>query len=186
MILSGIYRIKNIITNDCYVGSSVNIERRWKEHKNALKANCHDNQYIQNAYNKYGIDAFKYEILEICPVEYIIEREQERIDTGAFKFNISLIAAKPPDRTGKKLSDETKEKIGAGNKGKASNRAGCKLSAETRAKMSAASKGHTRNKGRKLSEETKAKLSTAAKGKIFSEEHKANLRAAAKNRKHNR
>jgi group I intron endonuclease len=84
MKLSGIYRIKNIITGDCYVGSAVNIERRWKKHQWMLKANRHCNPKLQNSYNKYGVDAFKYEIFEIFPEEYIIQREQERIDTDVF------------------------------------------------------------------------------------------------------
>lgn len=163
MILSGIYRIKNIITGDCYVGSATNIERRWKTHRNDLKKNKHCNQYLQRAYNKYGIDAFKYEIFEICPVEYLLEREQERIDSGAFKYNICMVAG---NSCGRLASDETKAKISAALKGhtNGNGKIGFKHSEETKAKMSAAKKGN--------------KSAAAGKGRRLSEEHKAKLRAA--------
>lgn len=138
MILSGIYRIKNNITGDCYVGSSNNINRRFSDHRRYLRTNCHINKKLQNSYNKYGEDAFKYEIFEICPVEYLLEREQERLDTGAFSLNICLIAGGAPNVwNGKKHSEESK------------------------AKMSAAQKGNTNSKGNKHSAETKAKMRVA-------------------------
>lgn len=140
---SGIYRIKNIITGDCYVGSSVNIEKRWKEHQRRLKNNKHCNPKLQASYNKYGIDAFVYNVLDYC--ENILEREQMFIDTGAFKFNICMIAAKPPTIFGSTYM------------------IGKKFSEEHKAKISAAMKDNTNSKGRKLSEEHKAKLSAATK-----------------------
>ena len=178
---SGIYRIKNIITNDCYVGSSINIEKRWREHQRALKRNKHRNPKLQNAYNKYGVDSFKYEIFEICPVEFLLEREQERLDSGAFSYNICMVAG---NTAGRKASDETKAKLSAAKKGEkhsdetkakicASNK-GKKRSAETKAKISASA-----SKMRKpLSEEHKAKLSAVGKGRVFSEETKAKISAA--------
>lgn len=47
----GIYKI--IINNKVYIGSSFNIQKRLIQHKSDLKNNRHDNQYLQNAYNKY-------------------------------------------------------------------------------------------------------------------------------------
>lgn len=63
MIISGVYRIE--INNKSYIGSTVNIHQRWKQHKTNLNCNRHDNQYLQNAYNKYG--NAKFEILENMP-----------------------------------------------------------------------------------------------------------------------
>ena len=169
---SGIYRIKNIITGDCYVGSSINIERRWTRHCRDLKANRHDNQFMQASYNKYGVDAFVYNVLDYC--ENIIEREQMFLDTGAFKFNICKVAAAP--MSGRKQSDETKAKISKANKG-------FRHSDETKAQMSAAAKGNTRNNGRIASDETKAKISAAHKGLKLSDETKAKISAVHKGRK---
>lgn len=47
----GIYKI--IINNKVYIGSSFNIQRRLIQHKSDLKNNRHDNQHLQNAYNKH-------------------------------------------------------------------------------------------------------------------------------------
>ena len=55
------------------------------------------------------------------------------------------------------MSEEIRAKLSAARKGKPSNRAGKKLSEETKAKISAA------NKGMKHSEDTKAKMSVAKK-----------------------
>ena len=62
---SGVYQIKNVVNKHCYVGSSVNIDIRWSVHKHLLKNNKHYNQYLQNAWNKYKQDNFKFEILEL-------------------------------------------------------------------------------------------------------------------------
>ena len=64
--MKGIYIIKNIITDNFYIGSSNNIHKRILEHFNNLKRNKHPNKYLQNSYNKYKIENFSYEILELC------------------------------------------------------------------------------------------------------------------------
>jgi predicted GIY-YIG superfamily endonuclease len=46
---SGIYRIKNIINNKCYYGSSKHIQKRFNEHINKLKNNKHINIILQRA-----------------------------------------------------------------------------------------------------------------------------------------
>lgn len=48
--MAGVYQIYNKETNKRYIGSSINIERRLKEHKRNLKANRHSNQHLQNAH----------------------------------------------------------------------------------------------------------------------------------------
>jgi len=58
--------------------------------------------------------------------------------------------------------------------------AGKSMSEETKAKIRAANKGNAHNKGRKRSEETKAKIGAAMKNKKHSEEHNAKIGAARK------
>ena len=53
-------------------------QRRYN-HLNSLKRGKHSNKFLQRTYNKYGEDAFQFEIIEICE-ENIIEREQYWID----------------------------------------------------------------------------------------------------------
>lgn len=51
--MSGVYQIYNPINNKRYIGSSINVERRLKEHLRNLKKNTHCNVHLQSAYNKY-------------------------------------------------------------------------------------------------------------------------------------
>lgn len=60
----GIYKITNLKNNKCYIGQSTDIKTRWNNHKFELKSNTHCNPYLQNAFNKYGEDAFEFRILE--------------------------------------------------------------------------------------------------------------------------
>lgn len=82
--ISGIYIIRNIINNKVYIGSSVSINSRLSTHKNLLMNNKHFNKHLQSSYNKYGLNSFTFNILEITNVSIINEREE---------FNISLYNA---------------------------------------------------------------------------------------------
>lgn len=71
-----IYIIKNVVSNKVYIGQTINFNRRKSEHKFSLKYNKCDNRYIQGDLNKYGIDSFKFEILEDnVNAENLLERE---------------------------------------------------------------------------------------------------------------
>jgi group I intron endonuclease len=58
-----------------YVGQSKNIEKRWYEHKWNLNRDNHRNNYLQNAWNKYGKENFEFIILENITDEELNERE---------------------------------------------------------------------------------------------------------------
>lgn len=73
----GIYKITNTITNQCYIGQSVEIEKRWKDHIYESKHLHHKTKFYL-ALNQYGIDAFKFEVLEECPLNQEILDERER------------------------------------------------------------------------------------------------------------
>ena len=64
MIYNGVYLIENSITGRKYVGSSSNIDRRIKTHKQHLKKGCHNNRKLQKDHDMYGIESFKFIILE--------------------------------------------------------------------------------------------------------------------------
>jgi len=74
--ICGIYKITNMINYKFYIGSSNNINNRWRQHKKALNEGTHGNPYLQNAWNKYGGQNFKFEIIEECTPEMQFEREQ--------------------------------------------------------------------------------------------------------------
>lgn len=76
----GIYKIENIITDKKYLGSSLNIEKRILRHKNELTKNKHVNTHLQREFNKYGVNFFIFEIVEICNKEEVREIEQKYLD----------------------------------------------------------------------------------------------------------
>lgn len=67
MIISGIYTITNISDNKIYVGSSIDIFDRFKQHKKNLLYKKHHNKKLQYDYNKLGEVCFSYEIIEEQP-----------------------------------------------------------------------------------------------------------------------
>lgn len=65
----GIYSITNIINGKLYIGKSKNIKSRWLDHERNLRKNKHHNDYLQNAWNKYGEVNFKFDVVEITDEE---------------------------------------------------------------------------------------------------------------------
>lgn len=63
--ISGIYKITNSINNKCYIGMSTKLKDRIKRHLRKLVTNNHNNKYLSRAFNKYGVDNFEIEILEM-------------------------------------------------------------------------------------------------------------------------
>jgi len=61
---SGIYKITCLSNNRIYIGSAVNLAARKNQHFRALKLNKHENKYLQRAYNKYGVEAFIWHVLQ--------------------------------------------------------------------------------------------------------------------------
>lgn len=73
----GIYKITNNVNGKCYIGQAVDIESRWRKHHTA-PFNPNDKSYnypLYRAIRKYGIENFKFEVLEECPRELLNERE---------------------------------------------------------------------------------------------------------------
>ena len=66
----GIYKITKKSNGKSYIGQSNDIERRINEHKYKVDL------AIDQAINKYGIDAFEYEIIEECELSQLDEREK--------------------------------------------------------------------------------------------------------------
>lgn len=161
--ISGIYSIINTLNNLRYVGSSSNMTKRWNEHKYQLSKNTHRNRYLQNAWNKYGVYNFKFEILEIVEnftVELLEKQEQHWIDFYNSSdrqkgYNLRL---KANTNLGMKRTLETKEKMRQKKLGKQF-RLGTKHTQETIEKM------RQSHAGFKHTAETKAKISKTTKGK---------------------
>ena len=90
---SGIYAIENTVNGKIYVGSAVNLGRRFKDHRVHLNQGKHHSLKLQRAWNKYGAAVFVFKILEaIKNHNELVLREQYWIDTldvlGDFGYNI--------------------------------------------------------------------------------------------------
>ena len=68
----GIYKITNKINNKVYIGQSIHIEERWKQHINATISG---EQVLYKAFRKYGLENFTFEIIEECLQSKLDERE---------------------------------------------------------------------------------------------------------------
>lgn len=72
----GIYSITNIINNKIYIGQSVDIKARIRNHKWALKHNRHKNDHLQKSFNKYGEDCFVFDIICECKEDELDKLER--------------------------------------------------------------------------------------------------------------
>ena len=179
----GIYKILNIVNNKVYVGSSVDIKRRWKSHLNKLKHSKHPNSHLQHAWNKYGEESFAFYIKEeVIFEDILLKREGYWQDfyksyNNDFGYNMNRV-----DENGiVHHSKETKLKISIAQQN---------MSKETIQNMRIAVQKRVQdpnyinpNKGKKPSKEVRAKMSAAAKGKKVSKETREKLSKAGKGRK---
>ena len=88
----GVYKITCEPTGVVYVGSSISVKNRWREHRWALGAGCHHNAHLQNAWNKYGAESFVFDVIQYVDfAENLRDREQHWLDRHIEKFNIELV-----------------------------------------------------------------------------------------------
>lgn len=123
--LPGIYKWVNLIDGKIYIGKGINIHKRIQAYQYRIKPN-QKLEHINLAHKKYGFSNFKVEVIEVYPSrtpfieKYILEREafwikfynatDKSIGYNTLQFS--------NDRTGIPLSEETKRKISAANKGR--------------------------------------------------------------------
>lgn len=117
--MSGVYQIYNTVNGKRYIGSSIHIEQRFKEHLRNLRANKYVNAHLQCAWNKYGEQSFILEEVELCEPDQCLKIEQEYIDyyhaaDRNFGYNIDPYA----EHSGNTLSEETRKKISEKAKGR--------------------------------------------------------------------
>jgi group I intron endonuclease len=118
--ICGIYKIVNKSTGQCYVGQSQRIQKRIKEHFRLLRWNKHQNQHLQNAYNKYGAENFYGEVeVECADLNELDMLEETFLKKDAW-FEESIVYniadfAKAPMR-GKIHSEEARQRIRLGRR----------------------------------------------------------------------
>lgn len=74
-----------------YYGRSQEVEKRWRSHRNMLRKNEHSNIEMQNDWNEFGEDAFRFNIIEtFTDIDASIAAEQTLIDDSmGISYNIS-------------------------------------------------------------------------------------------------
>jgi hypothetical protein len=102
MTRSGIYAIENTKNGKLYVGSSVDVHKRWVQHKSSLRKGLHHSIALQRAWNKYGCDCFHFKVLEYC--DDLVGREQHYIDSLNSAYNVLPLAYRSSGRVMKKKS----------------------------------------------------------------------------------
>jgi group I intron endonuclease len=164
-VKSGIYSILQLSTALHYVGSAVELRRRWDRHKSDLNAGRHHNRKLQRSWNKYGSDDFRFDVLEACDESVLIDREQFWLDATLPFFNVLRQAY---SMTGYKHSNEAKLK-----NSKAAKLMWDSMTSEQREKRVDAHAAKI--KGSRHSEDTKRKMSESHKVIQMTERQLANL-----------
>ena len=174
--ITGIYQILNKSNGKSYIGSSLDIKSRWREHVSSMTNGNSGCVKLQRAWDKYGEEVFEFNIIEIVPANKIelYKREQyyiDKFDSVNNGYNICPIAG---TCAGVKRTRETIERIKKAVEGKQAGELnsfyGKHHSEETRKLLSEINTGKTH------SEETKAKISAISLGQRHTEETKEHLR----------
>lgn len=171
--ICGIYMIFNKDNWKVYIGQAVWINRRWKRHKTELRNHYHRSGHLQKAWNKYGENAFVFNVIEECMNDKQVLKEREQ-------YWIDFFDSANPERgyntfpsagscLGFKHSDEAKRKIAESNRKRT-------ISEESKRKNSESHKGKGLGKdnpfySKKHSEESRKKMSQSKIGKYVGEKN---------------
>lgn len=90
--VTGIYKITNIITGECYIGQAADVASRWSEHaKCGLGIDTPAGNKLYKAIQEYGLQSFSWELLEKCDRAELNEKERYYIglyDSVNYGYNI--------------------------------------------------------------------------------------------------
>ena len=169
-----IYKIRNVINDKFYVGSTVDSRKRFWAHRKALRLGTHDCVHLQRAWNKYGEDCFKFEIVEqLDSRDDLYPAEQKWLDEHFGKdycYNVAAHADSPMRDASPEIRAKLAAKAKEWHKNNAHPRQGSAHTDESKAQMSETRRGkhagteHYRY-GKTLDEATRKKIGDAQRGK---------------------
>lgn len=166
----GIYGIKNKISGKYYVGKSVDVHKRLKDHGKRLKGGYHFNQKLQRAWAKYGGLNFEFMVLEHCQRDELNNKETSWIKKLDSRINGFNMTDGGDGSQGRKQSKETKEKLRNAFLGKP----GRKHTEEHKEYMSKIMAGENNPMyGKKLHPQSRNKISVALKKRYKHQPHHA-------------
>jgi group I intron endonuclease len=182
-VLSGIYSIVCKTNDKGYLGSSKNIQARWKKHLYFLRKGNHVNTHLQNSFNLYGENSLEFRLIEdltgSSPKEI---REIEQIYLDQMDWSTSFNICK--DSRGGEVTEEANERRRESLR-KFHEENPDAIRGENNPfygrthKQSSKDQVSEKNTGKVRSEEYKRQKSefmSSRRGRHHSEEHKANLR----------
>jgi group I intron endonuclease len=196
---NGVYIIRCKINNFVYIGSASGkrgFRKRLSFHLWHLQKGTHHSNILQSHFDRYGKDAFEFEIAIVCPPEKCLDFEQALLRARGIGsqnecYNLSAHVTyagwakrKATTKPRPPVSEETRRKLSEANKGKF-------VSAETRRKISEAGRGRkmppesvarmaAKNRGAKRSPEIIERMRLAQQARELSPEFRAAMGKRAK------
>jgi len=176
---AGVYQIRNAVDGKTYVGSAINLRKRFNDHRSLLKRDRHHCQHLQRAWKKHGEACFSFEPLLFCRPNDVLFFEQRALLALCPIYNTNPLAISNFGRTFGPMSEERRARMSIARKGIKKP----PFSKEHRRNISLAKQGvkigpcpeatkekirATRKRGVPLDAETKVKLSKAMKGRPWS------------------
>lgn len=168
-----IYRIRNVVNGNFYVGSTVDSRKRFWAHRKDLRLNRHACIHLQRAWNKYGEDCFKFEVIqELSCKEELFPAEQKLLDENFGKehcYNTAKYADAPMRDASEALRARLAEKTRAWLERDGHPRQGASWSEEAKEAIRQTRLGkhsgpdHYRY-GKEVSEETRKKIGDTQRG----------------------
>ena len=116
-MIIGVYYICNNFTGQYYIGQTIDINRRRKEHLNDLRKNKHENAHLQHSYNKYGEKYFTFKIIIQCSKDKLNFYEKYYIQLYDSEKNGFNMNEGGQTTTGYRFTEEVKQKISNSLKG---------------------------------------------------------------------
>jgi group I intron endonuclease len=179
------------VNGHLYIGQSVNLAQRKRQHFSNIHLNNHCNSHLQNAVNLYGIDKFSFKTLFLCESSELTYYEQKFVDILNPIYNIrrECVDSQKGVLVGRHLPEEHRKNISKAQTGKKhpctnseearKNRANAQLGRhqtdEAKRKLSEYFTGRPWPESRKnyiTSEATKLKISQKLKGRPWSDKRR--------------
>jgi|GEM_PF-6825315 len=163
---SGVYFIRSPRLNKYYIGATILLQKRYRDHCRHLRKGIHANKSLLAHYQQYS-DDLEMGLIEYCELEFLAEREAfyiEQYKKGYAVFN----ADKSEASKGRVFSSEHKQKIANALRGKPLSEARKAKISQKRKEYYARLKAEGLAHVLKQSEETRRKKSQALRATLQS------------------
>lgn len=107
--MSGIYLIRNTLNGKVYVGQSVHVRIRWRQHRRCARQG--HKSHLYDAIRKYGEDVFVHELLEACAPEQFDGREAYWMDQYDCRNPEKGYNLMPAGQCGRVMDAATRERL---------------------------------------------------------------------------